>query len=121
MNFNEEALASWETNASFYDEGVGDDGGKYWKRLQEPTLKRMIQTRPGSRALDLATGNGLTARWLVSQGCASVLATDGSAGMLKHATRRQSADEAAKISYQQLNVTSPAAFEALYRDPRAVS
>ncbi|KAI1873548.1 hypothetical protein JX265_005170 [Neoarthrinium moseri] len=119
MEFHKEALASWETNASFWNEGVGRDGNKYWKSLQMPALERMIDVRSGSRALEFATGNGLVARWLVSRGCDSVLATDGSAGMLKHAENRQSADEASKISYRQLDVTDPVSYDELKADPRA--
>ncbi|KAI0136890.1 S-adenosyl-L-methionine-dependent methyltransferase [Xylariales sp. AK1849] len=119
MNFHEESTASWETNASFWDEHVGHDGNKYWKLLQKPALRRMITVHPESRALDLATGNGLAARWLANEGCASVLATDYSAGMLQHATQRQSAQEAAKISYRQLDVTSPAAFAAFLQSSEA--
>ena len=113
-------MKSWETNAEFWNEGIGKDGNKYWKLLQLPTLKRMIDVRPGSKALDLATGNGLAARWLASEG-ASVLATDGSADMLESAKLHHPAAYSESISYRQLDVTEPADFEALMRDAAAVS
>ena len=118
---HQEAMKSWETNAEFWDEGIGKGGNKYWKLLQLPTLKRMIDVRPGSKALDLATGNGIAARWLASEG-ASVLATDGSPDMLEKAKlHHPAAAYGENISYRQLDVTEPAHFEALRRDAAAVS
>ncbi|RYP21551.1 hypothetical protein DL765_002187 [Monosporascus sp. GIB2] len=118
LSFHQESIESWDANAEFWDNGVGEQGNKYWKVLQLPTLKRMIQVKPGSKALDLATGNGLAARWLASEG-ASVLATDGSEKMLERAELRHSAAFGDNISYRQLDVTDIAAFEALERDPVA--
>ncbi|RYO85908.1 hypothetical protein DL762_004987 [Monosporascus cannonballus] len=116
LSFHQESIESWDANAEFWDNGVGEQGNKYWKALQLPTLKRMIQVKAGSKALDLATGNGLAARWLASEG-ASVLATDGSEKMLGRAKLRHSAVFGDSISYRQLDVTDIAAFEALERDP----
>ena len=113
-------MQSWETNAEYWDNGIGEHGNVYWKVLQLPTLKRMIDIRPGNKALDLATGNGLAARWLASEG-ASVLATDGSTGMLENAKLRHAAACDADISYRRLDVTKRADFEALKGDPATVS
>ncbi|RYP54470.1 hypothetical protein DL768_000776 [Monosporascus sp. mg162] len=118
LSFHQESMDSWDANAEFWDNGIGEQGNKYWKALQLPTLKRMIQIKPGSKALDLATGNGLAARWLASEG-ASVLATDGSEKMLQCAKLRHSALYGDSISYRQLDVTDIAAFEALENDPVA--
>jgi hypothetical protein len=65
--------------------GTKPDGNKYWRTLQEPCLGRFLNghlTKPGCRALDLATGNGLCARWLAERG-AKVTATDGSEKMVE--------------------------------------
>ncbi|KAK8039346.1 hypothetical protein PG993_007757 [Apiospora rasikravindrae] len=123
MEFHQESQSSWEANAAYWDATVGQEGNKYWKVLQRPTLERLIPRgeRPNggdiSKALELATGNGLGARWLASAeggGFASVLATDGSAEMLKHAQRRQSDEAAAaKTAYRQVDVTDAAAFDEL--------
>jgi 2-polyprenyl-3-methyl-5-hydroxy-6-metoxy-1,4-benzoquinol methylase len=81
------AVASWEDNAAYWDSSIGKYGNKYWKRLQEPSLARLIgpslPQRGGQecRALELATGNGLCARWLARRGV-SVLATDACENML---------------------------------------
>ncbi|KAK6065899.1 methyltransferase type 11 [Seiridium cupressi] len=124
MDFHAETQSSWESNAVYWDEHVGLDGNKYWKTLQEPSLQRLlgdrVRSRQGTRALDLATGNGLVARWLANNGCASVLATDGVAAMLEQAKLRAStAKEKETIEYKQLDVTSAVAFEELAGDSRA--
>lgn len=80
-----EALSKWDAIASYWDAGIGRNGNKYWRALQEPSLRRLLGphlAKPGCRALDLATGNGLCARWMKAQGAAEVVATDGSEGML---------------------------------------
>ncbi|KAK7921265.1 hypothetical protein PG985_009287 [Apiospora marii] len=121
MEFHEASQSSWDANAAHWDEAIGQEGNKYWKVLQLPALERLIpRGRPDKKALELATGNGLGARWLASAeggGFASVLATDGSAEMLKHAERRQDdATAAAKTAYRQVDVTDGAAFEQLLAD-----
>ncbi|KAI0455104.1 S-adenosyl-L-methionine-dependent methyltransferase [Xylaria acuta] len=113
-SLHEESVASWRRNAAYWDNGIGQDGNKYWKRLQKPTLERMIpfQSEKQTRVLEFATGNGLVARWLASKG-ASVLATDVSPEMLELAARREMPEHKGKISYSQLDATSPEALNAL--------
>jgi ubiquinone/menaquinone biosynthesis C-methylase UbiE len=80
------ALATWDIIAPDWDAAITADGNKYWRRLQEPSLRRLLSPTLSAncrRALDLATGNGLCARWLLARGAGSVLATDGSEGMLE--------------------------------------
>ncbi|KAI0517418.1 S-adenosyl-L-methionine-dependent methyltransferase [Xylaria bambusicola] len=113
ISTHEEAVASWKANAAYWDNGI-QEGNKYWNRLQEPALTRMIAFRPlaEARVLELATGNGLVARWLVDQG-ASVLATDVSTEMLDFARRREKPHHEGKIAYRQLDATNPEALGAL--------
>lgn len=120
-NLHEESVASWRTNATYWDNGIGQDGNKYWKRLQQPTLERMIPFQPEKemRVLELATGNGLVARWLASNG-ASVLATDASPEMLEIAARREMPEHKGKTSYLQLDATSSEALNALAEGDAAV-
>ncbi|KAK0733078.1 S-adenosyl-L-methionine-dependent methyltransferase [Lasiosphaeria miniovina] len=118
------ALAAWTAIASYWDATIGAGGNKYWTRLQEPCLTRLLGThlaRPGCRALDLATGNGLCARWLAARGAAAVVATDGSGAMLKLAARRVAEDcglgvDGDKIVLRRLDVTEPADFDKLVDD-----
>jgi 2-polyprenyl-3-methyl-5-hydroxy-6-metoxy-1,4-benzoquinol methylase len=108
LHLSQDALAAWETNAEFWDSGIGKEGNKYWKRLQEPSLKRLLGpslSKPGCAALELATGNGLCARWLADNGAASIIATDGTFGMLEVAKKHMNAETAEKISFRKLDVT----------------
>ncbi|KAI8630740.1 S-adenosyl-L-methionine-dependent methyltransferase [Xylariaceae sp. FL1651] len=117
LMLHEESVTSWTTNAAFWDDAMGQDGNKYWKCLQKPVLERMIPFQAGTdtRVLELATGNGLVARWLASNG-ASVLATDISEKMLEHARRRELSEHKGKIEYRLLDVTSSEALDTLARD-----
>ncbi|KAI0412522.1 S-adenosyl-L-methionine-dependent methyltransferase [Xylaria grammica] len=111
---HEESVASWKTNATYWDEGIGQNGNIYWQRLQQPALERMIPIKPPYKpsVLELSTGNGLVARWLAGKG-AQVLATDVSTEMLEIAARREMPEHRGKISYQQLDATSSEALDAL--------
>lgn len=107
-NLNQEALSSWETNAELWNAGIGEQGNKYWKRLQRPSLQRLLGpslSKEGCAALDLATGNGLCARWLADNGAASVIATDGTFGMLEQAKKYMDGERADSISFRKLDVT----------------
>lgn len=66
-----------------------DSGNDYYRFLELPALERMVVPRSGEKALDLATGNGLVARWLVEHRL-DVLATDGSHDMVQYAQVRTS-------------------------------
>lgn len=107
-HLSQEALSTWETNAEIWDSGVGEQGNKYWKQLQKPSLHRLLGpslSKPGCTALELATGNGLCARWLADNGAASIIATDGTFGMLEQAKKYLDAERGGKISYRKLDVT----------------
>jgi hypothetical protein len=117
VNMNAEAISSWETNATFWDETMGSSGNDYYQLLELPALERMATVKPGEKALDLATGNGLVAHWLAAQG-ATVVATDASSAMLVRAAVRgaeiksdEGRDIRDSISYQLLDATSPESFE----------
>ncbi|KAI0389724.1 S-adenosyl-L-methionine-dependent methyltransferase [Xylariaceae sp. FL0594] len=123
-NYHQESIASWCANASYWDDGIGHDGNKYWKCLQEPVLRRLIQIRTTNpedqqRVLEFATGNGLVARWLVDNipNSFSVLATDVSQEMLDLAKRREeespSRHEGRRIEYRRVDVTDEEALAAL--------
>ncbi|KAM7191623.1 S-adenosyl-L-methionine-dependent methyltransferase [Naviculisporaceae sp. PSN 640] len=116
-----EALASWEANATYWDAAMGLEGNKYWKVLQVPCLERMLgdkyNSREGFTALELATGNGLAARWLAQHGASSVLATDAAEGMLKIAEGYLDKESGefgkGKIKFRRLDITRDEDFEAL--------
>lgn len=119
---HDESVAAWKTNAAYWDDGIGQQGNIYWKRLQQPALERMIPFQPGTemRVLELATGNGLVARWLAGKG-ASVLATDVHTEMLELAARREMPEHTGRISYLQLDVTDPRGLDELAEQNVTVS
>ncbi|KAI9042010.1 class I SAM-dependent methyltransferase [Aspergillus affinis] len=110
-------LLAWENHAKAWDELMGDNGNEYFSVLELPILERIVIPRQGARALDLATGNGLVARWLAKEG-ASVVATDASRPMLERATARTESwyqqgklSRERKISFEVLNAASIDAWE----------
>jgi SAM-dependent methyltransferase len=100
-----DSLSFWDGIASDWDKAIGDTGNDYWTYLQEPVLKRMVGEVTGQQALDLATGNGIVARWLAQAG-AYVLGTDGSQKMVSLATARTFVAEPASGSahFQRLDL-----------------
>ncbi|KAK3291542.1 S-adenosyl-L-methionine-dependent methyltransferase [Chaetomium fimeti] len=117
------AVASWEDNAAYWDSSITKHGNKYWKRLQEPSLARLIgpSSSPNQkpdpnreyRALELATGNGLCARWLAHRG-ASVLATDACENMLALAKGHcEPGTVEESIRFRRVDVTSEEELGAL--------
>ncbi|KAK1773796.1 S-adenosyl-L-methionine-dependent methyltransferase [Copromyces sp. CBS 386.78] len=117
---SEMALDAWNTNASYWNDSIGRDGNIYWQKLQEPSLRRLLgdhlKRQPGQEpclALDLATGNGLCARWLAKHG-AKVWATDGSSNMLEKAIMaNQGFAQARNIVFSTLDVTKKVDFDHL--------
>lgn len=106
-----QALELWDTNASCWDDTMRNSGNDYWTVLEMPALRQMAELQDGDCSLDLATGNGLVARWLVEEGSSTVLATDGSTAMIDHALRRTSEWATArgklyenKATFEQLNL-----------------
>ena len=110
---HKDALAAWDANASFWDAAMGSTGNDYYRVLELPALKRMVQVKKGERALDLATGNGLVAHWLAQAG-ANVIATDGSREMLDLALMRGkklNAKGDMSVQYRFLDVTDAQMWE----------
>lgn len=120
------ALRSWETNAPYWDATITADGNKYWRRLQEPSLRRLLGphlSRHECRALDLATGNGLCARWLLQNGASEVLATDGAEAMLEVARQHGDGEGSGRdgekgqgIRFRRVDVTSDEQLNRLVED-----
>ncbi|KAK1832017.1 ribosomal protein L11 methyltransferase [Podospora conica] len=116
-----EALSKWNAIASHWDAGIGRDGNRYWRVLQEPCLRRMLGAhlaKPGCRALDVATGNGLCARWMKAQGAAAVVATDGSSEMLRGAEAHEGGEG---VEWRVLDVTVEEDWEGLVARERGAN
>jgi SAM-dependent methyltransferase len=78
---NNETRLTWDANAAFWDEKMGE-GNDYVNLLQWPAILRLLEPQPDQCILDIATGNGLTARRLAALGV-QVTAFDFSAELVK--------------------------------------
>ena len=107
---NAETQAAWNSNASFWDERMGE-GNDFVNMLIWPAVERMLPVTPGMQVLDVACGNGLTSRRLAEQG-ASVTGIDFSSEMIAIA-RRRSAAYGGRIAYQVIDATNEHALLAL--------
>ncbi|HQF71196.1 MAG TPA: class I SAM-dependent methyltransferase, partial [Promineifilum sp.] len=65
---NDAARQAWETNAAVWDERMGMAGNDFVNVLIWPRTQRLLDVRPGERALDIARGNGLYALRLADLG-----------------------------------------------------
>ncbi|KAJ5478436.1 hypothetical protein N7530_003945 [Penicillium desertorum] len=111
-------LTSWETFAHAWDKGMGDEGNDYFRFLELPILEKLVDTVEGCHAIDLATGNGLVARWL-AQKDASVIATDGAVSMIDRAKARTDTSQYGnRISFHCLDVTKQSSWDTFMVDTR---
>ena len=85
-NANEETRQAWDANAAYWDEKMAE-GNDFVNLLQWPAILRLLDPQPGQHILDIATGNGLTARRLAALG-AQVTAFDFSEELIKLAQAR---------------------------------
>jgi SAM-dependent methyltransferase len=99
---NIETRDAWDANASFWDEKMGE-GNDFVNLLQWPAILRLLDPQPGQSILDIATGNGLTARRLTALG-ALVTAFDFSTKLINLA--RVHAAGSTSISYRVLDATN---------------
>ncbi len=106
---NEESRSAWDSNALYWDEKMGE-GNDFVNILLWPAILRLLNPKPGQRILDIATGNGLTARRLASLGV-SVVAFDFSSELIKVAQSKPNLES--RISYHILDATDESALLAL--------
>src|SRR5450759_3934510 len=65
--YNNESREAWDANAAFWDKKMGE-GNDFVNILQWPAILRLLDPQAGQNILDIATGNGLTARRLNALG-----------------------------------------------------
>ncbi|MGZ6346954.1 MAG: class I SAM-dependent methyltransferase [Anaerolineales bacterium] len=106
---NNETREAWDTNAGFWDEKMGE-GNDFVNLLQWPAILRLLQPQAGQNILDIATGNGLTARRLGALG-ASVTAFDFSPELISLARARS--DGFSSVNYRILDATDESALLSL--------
>jgi 2-polyprenyl-3-methyl-5-hydroxy-6-metoxy-1,4-benzoquinol methylase len=102
---NEETRQAWDANAAYWDEKMGE-GNDFVNLLEWPATLRLLEPQPGQRILDIATGNGLTARRLAALG-SQVSAFDFSKELIKFAQARTAPD--LRITYHILDATDESA------------
>src|SRR5919202_371065 len=93
---NRETQEIWERKAQFRDERMGE-GNQFQRVLVGPMSERLLELRPGEVVLDVACGNGVMSRRLAQVG-ATVVATDFSPTLLKHA-RARTTEHAHRVEY----------------------
>jgi SAM-dependent methyltransferase len=103
---NRDAREAWSANAAFWDARMGE-GNDFLNELVWPAVERLLAVRAGERVLDVACGNGVTSRRLLSAG-ARVTAIDFSAEMIAAARAR-----GGEIDYRVADATDGAALAAL--------
>ena len=104
---NEETRSIWEENAAGWDAKMAD-GNRYFRDLIWPATRDLLSLRTGDRVLDVACGNGVTARAMASLG-AQVTAFDFAPSMVLSARSR----EATGIVYSVADATSESDLRAL--------
>jgi 2-polyprenyl-3-methyl-5-hydroxy-6-metoxy-1,4-benzoquinol methylase len=114
-SLNEISVASWEANAAFWDNHMGDEGNEFFNILERPPLEKLAAIKEGDHVLDLATGNGLVARKFASLG-AVVTATDASRNLVELAERRATKEEASRMKFRLLDVTKDADFDNMIEE-----
>jgi SAM-dependent methyltransferase len=98
---NEETRQAWDANAAYWDKKMGE-GNDFVNLLEWPAMLRLLDPQRGQHMLDIATGNGLTARRLAGLGV-QVSAFDFSEELIKFAQGRTVAGS--PIAYYVLDAT----------------
>jgi len=96
---NEELRNIWNANAEFWDSRMGE-GNDFHKVLIEPIQLRLLNTKAGDKILDIACGNGQSARKMAELG-ANVTAVDFSDKFIAIAKSKGKYD----IKYRVIDVT----------------
>jgi SAM-dependent methyltransferase len=107
---NEETRQAWDANAAYWDTKMGE-GNDFVTLLEWPAIRRLLDPQPGQRILDIATGNGLTARRLAALG-AHVSAFDFSEELIKLARARTPPN--VSITYYVLDATDESSLLAAF-------
>jgi 2-polyprenyl-3-methyl-5-hydroxy-6-metoxy-1,4-benzoquinol methylase len=108
-HLNNETRDIWNANAVFWDEKMGE-GNDFVNLLQWPAILRLLNPQPGQQILDIATGNGLTARRSAALG-ANVTAFDFSTELIRLA--RAHSPTSLPVTYHVLDATDEPAMLSL--------
>jgi len=100
---NEESLKAWESNASYWDDYMGDESNFFHCDLVRPYTEKLLDINSSDFVLDIACGNGNFSAWLALKG-ASVVAFDYSPKMIELAKKRRS-DVLDKVDFRVCDAT----------------
>lgn len=81
--FNREVRSSWETNADFWNDQMGE-GNSFHNTLIRPSQEKLLALEPEEKVLDIACGNGHFARQIVEFGV-TVVGIDVSTRQIQNA------------------------------------
>ena len=99
---NAEARAIWETNATWWDDRIGD-GNTFQDELIEPTQERLLGVTSGEVVLDVACGAGRFTRRLAASG-AQVVGFDFSERFIARA-REKTPPDMTNVEYHVIDAT----------------
>lgn len=102
-HLNDDARRRWNTNASNWDDYMGDEGNRFHRELVRPATEELLNVEAGQRVLDVGCGNGNFSRRLARRG-AEVTGIDFSCALIERA-RSRSNPCGADITYQVVDAT----------------
>lgn len=94
---NREQDTSWEAVAEWYDTKLEDDGSDHYRETILPGTLRLLACKPGDRVLDVACGQGVLCRKLVTMG-AKVVGIDASESLIEHARARSDSGPGSSVA-----------------------
>ncbi len=75
MDFTDNGLNAWETNAEFWDDQMGDESNYFHCNIVRPNVEKLLEINEDDFVLDIACGNGNFSQRMAKQG-AKVVAFD---------------------------------------------
>ncbi len=102
-NTNVNKDTSWNKSAQWYTNLVGEKGHYYHQSVVIPGVIKLLELKANSSVLDLACGQGILGRSLVSFKDSKYLGVDGSEFLIKDAIKL---DKNPNHSYRQFNLST---------------
>ncbi len=104
IDFDNNGLNAWETNATFWDDQMGDNSNYFHCDIVRPSVDKLLEINENDFVLEVACGNGNYASYLASKGV-QVVAFDYSEKMIELAKKRRK-EYVNKIDFQVCDATS---------------
>lgn len=110
----EDSLKSWEANAQFWDNSMGDESNQFHREVIRPKVSELLDIKGNDFILDIACGNGNYSAYIAERG-ADVVAFDYSPKMITLARKRQQKYKA-KIEFHVIDATNEKELHSLKKD-----